>query len=659
MLAAHLDDDQGVDAGSVYVYRRTGTSWGGEIELFASDAAAGDQFGSDVSISGDVLVVGAEVGNVGTGAAYVYRWNGASWVEEDILTASDAALSDRFGVAVGVSGDAIVVGASSDDDSFSGSGSLYVFRYNGSTWDEEQKITAFDPAQNDNYGRYVDIEGDVLVTGTPNDDDDGSASGSAYVYRWTGAAWILDNKLTASDAVGGDRFGQSISLDGDRLAVGSYRSDTAGADAGSVYIFEWSGVSWGEQEQITAADAADLSRFGQSVALAGDRLVVGAYFDNEVGVRAGAAYIFRKRPTEWLQDLKFTAGDAADDDRLGFSLAAAGGFAFLGARKDDGGVGIDEGSVYVLAALDDCNGNHIADACDIQSDAGLDLDLNGVIDSCDCPLSSPPAIQTQFGGAMQVVGAELKNRVIAVTAGDAGELQTIRVTWDAQPNYSGGHSALVGQQKYLMQPFQVCENSGSGLGTVPPNCGPSAGQPQKWYWVSQLQCDPVTAWYGDLGDLVNYCTISGEPCVVDGDCAAGTCGVDGAIHIADESIAPSKNQTQRSIYSVQVITEGCATDEEANYSPALVVDQPLFGDLVGVNPGDCPLSIPNGSVDLIPDVTSVLDKFSNQFCAPKKTRALLSSYGSFTIGITDVLTALNAFSGQEWSEVAGPACPSN
>ncbi len=147
--------------------------------------------------------------------------------------------------------------------------------------------------------------------------------------------------------------------------------------------------------------------------------------------------------------------------------------------------------------------------------------------------------------------------------------------------------------------------------------------------------------------------------MVDGDCAAGTCSLDGVIHIADESFAPSKNGTQRSIYSVQVITEGCATDNEANYSPALVVDQPLFGDIVGINPGDCPLSIPNGSIDLIPDVTSALTKFSNGFCAPKKTRVLLSSYGTFTIGIVDVLTALNAFAGQEWSEPAGPTCPAN
>ena len=131
------------------------------------------------------------------------------------------------------------------------------------------------------------------------------------------------------------------------------------------------------------------------------------------------------------------------------------------------------------------------------------------------------------------------------------------------------------------------------------------------------------------------------------------------IHIADESIAPSKNETQRSIYSVQVITEGCAIDEEANFSPALIVDQPLFGDVVGVNPGDCPMSIPNGTADLIPDVTSALAKFSNGFCAPKKTRVLLSSYNSFTIGITDVLVVLNAFSGQEWIEEAGPVCPGN
>lgn len=207
----------------------------------------------------------------------------------------------------------------------------------------------------------------------------------------------------------------------------------------------------------------------------------------------------------------------------------------------------------------------------------------------------------------------------------------------------------------MTEPFQGCENSGNTRSSSPPNCGPSPGQPQKWFWAAQLTCDPLLAFYGDLTWLSQYCTQSGEFCTIDNDCAEGTCGVDDAIHIFDMGIVPSKNENQQAIYSVQVVVIGEHSREDC-YSDPLVVTQPVFGDI-----GDgvaCPMLPPDGRVDIVPDVTQMLSKFSNNFCAPKKMRTDLEPTTlDFATAITDILQVLGAFTGiHDYPFQAGPVC---
>ncbi len=273
-----------------------------------------------------------------------------------------------------------------------------------------------------------------------------------------------------------------------------------------------------------------------------------------------------------------------------------------------------------------------------------------------CFPSSTPEMQRQFDVNGDPTGPpETKNRVLAITAGDAGHEQAVRITWEAQPNWPGGHTALVGQQKWMTEPFQACENSGNGFSVSPPDCGPAPGQPQKWYWAARLICDSLNAFYGDLTRLSMHCTGSGEACISDFDCASGTCGVDGVIHIFDQGIVPSKNANQQAIYSAQVIPIGCSTFNEDNYSAPLVVTQPVWGD-IGTGMG-CPRPPPDGSADIVPDVIFCLQRFSNGICAPKKTRADLEPATiDFNISAGDFLQALNAFKGDDYKFPAGPAC---
>ncbi|MCH8980228.1 MAG: FG-GAP repeat protein [Armatimonadetes bacterium] len=207
-------------------------------KVTASDAASGDIFGHLVSISGDTAVVGANRDDNARGAAYVYVRNGTAWPQQAKLTAFDAAPVDDFG-QVSISGDTIVVGAFGDDDTFSASGSAYVFVRSGTTWTLQAKLHAGDAAFNDQFGLTTAISGDTAVVTAPFKDGVGTDSGAAYVFVRKGTGtWTQQAKLTASDAAPGDRFGFFVSNSGDTGIIGAFFDDDAGSNSGSAYLFE-------------------------------------------------------------------------------------------------------------------------------------------------------------------------------------------------------------------------------------------------------------------------------------------------------------------------------------------------------------------------------------------------------------------------------------
>jgi hypothetical protein len=232
------DTAAGTDAGSAYVFVRSGTSWSQQQKLTASDAAAGDLFGFAVGIDGETVGVGAPVDN-NAGSAYVFVRSGTSWSQQAKLTASDAAAGDNFGRnAVGISGDTLVVGAPFDDTGAgSNAGSAYVFVRSGTSWSQQAKLTASDAAAGDVFGISEGISGDTIVVGAVNDDDGGTDSGSAYVFTQSGTSWSQQQKLTASDAAAGDSFGFAVSISGNTVVAGAFNDDDGGTSSGSAYVF--------------------------------------------------------------------------------------------------------------------------------------------------------------------------------------------------------------------------------------------------------------------------------------------------------------------------------------------------------------------------------------------------------------------------------------
>jgi len=344
------DDDKGTDAGSAYVFVRSGNAWTLEQKLTASDGQAIDYFGWSVALAGDTAVVGAyadDDNGADAGSAYVFVRSGGTWTQQQKLTASDGQDGDSFGWSVATSGDTVVVSAYADDDKGDDAGSAYVFVRSGGMWTQQQKLTAGDGAAGDQFGYAVALSGDTAVLSAPYDDDKGVSSGSVYVFARAGSTWTQQQKILANDGSTADEFGNAVALDGDTLLVGSYMDDDKAYGSGTAYVFVRSGNLWPQQKKLTASDGFVNDRFGYAVALHGDMAVVGAPYADTPGTSAGAAYAYVRTGTNWAQLPKLLPSDGAEDQSFGWAVALSGSTAFIGAWGDNQG-GTTAGAAYAF-----------------------------------------------------------------------------------------------------------------------------------------------------------------------------------------------------------------------------------------------------------------------------------------------------------------------
>ena len=353
--ASTEDTPGGADAGTAYVFVRSGTTWALQQRLLASDGEAGDFFGVSVSISGDTLVVGAAFddtpGGGDAGSAYVFVRSGTAWTLQQKITAPDGSAGDGFGFTLSVSGETVVVGAIFDDTPSSNEGSAYVFVRSGTTWSEQQKLLASDAAPGDWFGCSVSISGDTLVSGAYRADGPrGPNTGAAYVFARSGTAWSEEQKLTALDGEADDSLGYRVAVSGDTALIGAVVDDTAGGvDAGSAYVFVRSGTSWSEQQKLLASDGAAADNFGFWLSISGETALVGAPLDDTAGGRdAGSAYVFVRSGTTWSEQQKLVASDGASGDFFGISVSVSEGTVLVGASLDDVAAGTDAGSTHVF-----------------------------------------------------------------------------------------------------------------------------------------------------------------------------------------------------------------------------------------------------------------------------------------------------------------------
>ncbi len=271
--------------------------------------------------------------------------------EQEKLLAGDGAPDDFFGYSVALSGDTALIGAFKDDDDVMGvdAGSAYVFTRSEKIWRQQAKLTAIDGAANDTFGGNVALSGDTAVIGAIRDDDKGDDSGSVYVFSRSDDIWSQQAKITGADTAEGDAFGQSNALSGDTLVIGAPHDDDKGDSSGSVYVFTRTGTVWRQQAKLTPVDGVEGDVFGIDVALSGDTILVGADLHDAKALNAGAAYVYTRSESGWRLQEKLTAADGAETDIFGVRVALSGDTALISARRDDDDLmGVDAGSAYVF-----------------------------------------------------------------------------------------------------------------------------------------------------------------------------------------------------------------------------------------------------------------------------------------------------------------------
>ena len=367
IIGAYAKDEGGVaNVGAAYIFTRSGSTWSQQAKLLASDREASDFFGEwvDIDSDGDTAIVGAnneDTGGSNAGAAYIFTRSGTTWSQQAKIQGSDTASPDRFGRGISISddGNKVVVGAPLESDGGTYAGAAYVFTRSGSTWSQQQKLTASDASANDQLGHKVGISGDgnTIILGAP--DSASTDAGAAYIFTLSGSTWSQQAKLSGSDTDGGDLFGYSVSIsqNGNTAIVGAYSEDGTATDVGAAYIFTRSGSTWSQQAKLTASDAETTDRFAWSVDMSddGDRVIISAHQEDTTATDAGSAYIFTRSGTTWTQRAKLQASDAEENDRFSYQAVAISGdgdTAIVGAYQEDppDGTYTSGGSAYVFTS---------------------------------------------------------------------------------------------------------------------------------------------------------------------------------------------------------------------------------------------------------------------------------------------------------------------
>jgi photosystem II stability/assembly factor-like uncharacterized protein len=245
-IGASVPPTNGV--GAVYVFTQSGGTWSQAQKFSSDDGVFGDSFGWAIALDGNTVIVGANTASPNgldfAGAAYVFNESGGTWTQAQKLTASNGAEFDFFGGAVALVGDVALVGSEgAGSDPFSSQGLTYVFTNSGGTWTEGQHIAASDSQGNDGFGHAIAFDGNKAVitaaSATVNGDE---FAGAAYVFNFSGSTFTEEQKLTASDAEEFASFGWSVGLSGNTALLGAYQA-TVGKNVrqGAAYFFERSG----------------------------------------------------------------------------------------------------------------------------------------------------------------------------------------------------------------------------------------------------------------------------------------------------------------------------------------------------------------------------------------------------------------------------------
>jgi len=333
-------------AGAVYFLVHNGSNWVEEQRV--QPGGAFGEFGRSVALSGDTAAIATPFA---VDQVRVYRRGASQWAPEQTLAPFGSGNAGQFGRSLDVDGDVIAAGShNAASSAASNTGRAWVWRRSGTTWTQSDQLVAPDAAQGDAFAWSLALSGDWVVCGAVEDDND---KGSAYLFRYNGANWVFDTKLQPSDLGASARFGQSVDVSGDALVVGAY-TDTGG---GSVYVFRRSAAGVWNQEAKLLPSGPEQHGYGRTVALSGDELLVQDHFGSYVER-------WRRMSGNWLPIGRLLASSASNNSAyLGEDLAVSGSLALLGDHEDDQ-LGDRAGAVY---AFDLASYNGVCTYCTAQT----------------------------------------------------------------------------------------------------------------------------------------------------------------------------------------------------------------------------------------------------------------------------------------------------
>jgi hypothetical protein len=367
-IGANVDGQS--SRGAVYVFADDGGAWTETQKLVASDGGSGDAFGNSIAASGTTALIGAKGATVNgqtlQGKAYVFTSDGSTWSEQQILLADDGASNDLFGGSLAIDGDVAIVGAPTLTYNFLHAGFAYVFRNNGGTWSQTQKLLPAETAIGDQFGYAVGLAGDIaLITSTGNQ----FAHGAAYVFHDDGTTWSETQVLSPSDSASGDEFGNALAMSDTRAIIGAERI-VLGDHQGAAYVFSATDGVWAQTDEFTETSGTSLDFFGGSVAFDGTTALVGipgATIDDAHFV--GAATFYTSGATSAPPEQEVVPSDGAAGDEFGISVAIEGETALIGAAYENSG----QGAAYVFTA----SGGVWSEAQKLVADDGLPNDWFG------------------------------------------------------------------------------------------------------------------------------------------------------------------------------------------------------------------------------------------------------------------------------------------
>jgi hypothetical protein len=240
----------------------------------------------------------------------------------------------------------VLIGAQNDDDLGDSSGSTYVFKYDDARWNEVQKILPSDGKAWAYFGHCISIDGNYAIIGARCDE----FIGAAYIFKLEGTTWVEKQKLVSADGVAGDYFGRSVFINGEYLIVGANSDDDNGEDSGSAYIFNFNGSSWIQQEKIKPSDGEPEEEFGNAVYINEDYALIGMQYDDENGMYSGSAYIFKRDEISWIEQLKLIPPDGGYWKQFGNAVFMKDDFAFICSLYDNES-GLYSGSTYIYKRI--------------------------------------------------------------------------------------------------------------------------------------------------------------------------------------------------------------------------------------------------------------------------------------------------------------------